>query len=66
MERNPRHRIGCRSLGRGFQDIQQHPWFSDINWEQLNLKESQPPFVPDVGPRSVIRQKKKHSNLSAR
>jgi serine/threonine kinase 32 len=49
LDRNPRHRLGCRSNGRGILDIQHHPWFSSIDWDTLNAKEAQPPFVPDVG-----------------
>jgi serine/threonine kinase 32 len=30
------------------QDIRKHPWFKGIDWDNLELKESQPPFVPDV------------------
>jgi hypothetical protein len=30
-------------------DIQQHPWFISIDWQALEAKEAQPPFVPDVG-----------------
>lgn len=29
-------------------DIRQHPWFTSMDWEALEAKESQPPFVPDV------------------
>jgi serine/threonine kinase 32 len=48
LERSPTKRLGCRPNNQGFQDIQQHPWFSSIAWESLEAKESQPPFVPDV------------------
>jgi serine/threonine kinase 32 len=48
LERSPTKRLGCRPNNQGFQDIQQHPWFSSIAWESLEAKESQPPFVPDI------------------
>lgn len=28
--------------------VRSHPWFSCINWELLEDKDAQPPFVPDV------------------
>jgi len=28
--------------------IQQHPWFSDIDWEDLEAKKLKAPFIPDV------------------
>ncbi|EGN98970.1 hypothetical protein SERLA73DRAFT_181726 [Serpula lacrymans var. lacrymans S7.3] len=48
MERNANHRLGCRPNGQGIIDIQQHPWFSAIDWDNLDTKEAQPPFVPDM------------------
>lgn len=30
-------------------DIKNHPWFRNINWEQLYDKDVVPPFEPDVG-----------------
>ena len=36
-------------MGRnGVQDIQQHPWFSDLDWDKLFAKEIYPPWQPDV------------------
>lgn len=50
MERDYRKRLGCTAPGslQSFLDFQEHPWFDDINWDQLQNKEVQPPFVPDV------------------
>lgn len=31
-----------------YHDIRKHPWFSPIDWDSLENKEVQPPFVPDV------------------
>ncbi|CAL1716893.1 unnamed protein product [Somion occarium] len=49
LDRNPRTRLGCRN-GRtnGMDDIHDHPWFSSIDWDSLENKESQPHFVPDM------------------
>ncbi|KAK7690560.1 hypothetical protein QCA50_005658 [Cerrena zonata] len=49
IDRNPKSRLGCKG-GRhsGFEDIHSHPWFSAIDWDQLENKESQPAFVPDM------------------
>jgi serine/threonine kinase 32 len=29
-------------------DVRAHPWFASIEWDTLEEKECQPPFVPDV------------------
>ncbi len=50
IDRDPATRLGCRPNGQGFEDIRRHPWFAGIDWEGLESKESQPPFVPDVSP----------------
>ena len=48
IERDVSKRLGCRPEGQGFEDVRQHPWFKSINWDTLEAKEAQPPFVPDV------------------
>ena len=56
LDHNPNTRLGCRPHGQGFIDVQEHPWFSSIDWEKLQNKECQPPFVPDVRiPRSISK-----------
>ncbi|KJA22936.1 hypothetical protein HYPSUDRAFT_201752 [Hypholoma sublateritium FD-334 SS-4] len=48
IDRDPITRLGCRPNGQGFEDIRRHPWFAGIDWDGLESKESQPPFVPDM------------------
>jgi len=48
LHRNPGHRLGCKPNGQGMVDIQKHPWFTSIDWQALEAKESQPPFAPDM------------------
>lgn len=48
LDRDPETRLGCRPKGQEWQDIQQHPWFADIDWDRLADKEAQPPYVPDM------------------
>lgn len=48
IERDPNQRLGCRPDGQGIEDIHNHPWFRSIDWERLENKECQPPFVPDM------------------
>lgn len=48
IDRNPKQRLGCRSRSRGMDDIRNHPWFSAVDWDALENKDSQPQFVPDM------------------
>ncbi|WWC90016.1 uncharacterized protein L201_004946 [Kwoniella dendrophila CBS 6074] len=47
LERDPNKRLGYRPGGGGMEDIKSHPWFRNINWDQLYKKEVVPPFEPD-------------------
>jgi len=47
IERDVSNRLGCRS-NKGIKDIHRHPWFASIDWDTLDAKEAQPPFVPDM------------------
>ncbi|XP_053571069.1 LOW QUALITY PROTEIN: serine/threonine-protein kinase Sgk3 [Bombina bombina] len=50
LERNPKTRLGAN----GFQDIQNHPFFSCINWNDLVQKKIPPPYDPNVdGPDDI-------------
>ncbi|KAF9466491.1 kinase-like domain-containing protein [Collybia nuda] len=48
ITRDPETRLGCRPNGQGIKDIRQHPWFETIDWDTIETKECQPPFVPDM------------------
>jgi len=48
IERNVSSRLGCRPSGKGIEDIHHHPWFASLDWDNLDAKEAQPPFVPDM------------------
>ncbi|ETW83280.1 camp-dependent kinase-like protein [Heterobasidion irregulare TC 32-1] len=47
LERNPNTRLGCRALVPSIDDIYSHPWFARINWEKLEAKQLDAPYVPD-------------------
>jgi hypothetical protein len=32
----------------GIEEIMNHPWLSDFNWESLENKQIKAPFVPNV------------------
>ena len=44
LERDPKKRLGYN----GFEEVQKHPWFKDINWDALYRKEVEPPYKPSV------------------
>ncbi|KAL5596972.1 uncharacterized protein BROUX77_006920 [Berkeleyomyces rouxiae] len=45
LNRNPKHRLGA--IGDA-QELKAHPFFSDINWDQLARKLITPPFKPTL------------------
>ncbi|KAI0707121.1 kinase-like protein [Earliella scabrosa] len=48
LDRNPKTRLGCRDKDLGIEDVRTHPWMKSIDWDALENKEAQPPFVPDM------------------
>lgn len=52
LDRNPATRIGCGPTGKA--DIQQHAFFSGMDWDKLAKRQIPPPFKPNVkDPRST-------------
>ena len=49
--RDPKQRLGCSS----FEDLMNHPWFRDIDWEKLYNKQMVPPFKPVVSGAEDVR-----------
>ncbi|XP_076451523.1 protein kinase C iota type-like isoform X2 [Babylonia areolata] len=45
LNKNPAERLGCHS-DSGFSDIQSHPFFRAIDWDQLEQKQISPPYKP--------------------
>ncbi|KAH9945005.1 kinase-like protein [Epithele typhae] len=48
LTRDSKQRLACRDRDLGIEDIRNHPWMACIDWDTLENKESQPPFVPDM------------------
>ena len=46
LDTNDVTRLG--SGHKGLQDIKSHPFFSSINWEKLEQKHMEPPFMPEA------------------
>lgn len=44
IARKPHKRLGVN----GIEELVNHPWFRNFNWERLKKKEMTPPFVPNV------------------
>lgn len=47
LERDCLHRLGCGS--HGIQEIKEHIFFKDINWQQVYNHENAPPLIPPRG-----------------
>ncbi|KAM5537198.1 hypothetical protein V8D89_009131 [Ganoderma adspersum] len=47
LDRNAKTRLGCRKELE-IDDIRNHPWMATLDWDTLENKEAQPPFVPDM------------------
>lgn len=44
LDKDRQNRLGAN----GIDEILEHPWFADLNIEQLKLKQLTPPYVPRV------------------
>ncbi|XP_070560294.1 protein kinase C iota type-like [Ptychodera flava] len=47
LNKNPAERLGCHPQ-TGFADIQSHPFFRTIVWEEIEARQVTPPFKPYV------------------
>ena len=45
LNRNPKHRLGAN---HDAQELMDHPFFTDVNWEALRQKKEIPPFKPKL------------------
>ena len=45
LQRKPQNRIG---YNRQTAELKAHPWFNDFSWQNLEYKEYQPQYVPDI------------------
>ncbi|EIW57257.1 kinase-like protein [Trametes versicolor FP-101664 SS1] len=48
LDRNPKTRLACKDLESGIEEVRNHPWMAGIDWDSLENKDVQPPFVPDM------------------
>ncbi|EGR30379.1 protein kinase domain protein [Ichthyophthirius multifiliis] len=44
LQKNPKQRLGYN----GSQEIKEHPWFNNLDWEVLLKKQYKPPFIPQL------------------
>jgi len=47
LDRDTTRRLGCKPNGEGLEDVKRHPWFNSLDWEKLENKQLESPFVPD-------------------
>lgn len=43
LEKDPKKRLGTESK----EEVLNHPWFSNVNWDKLYKKQIKPPYEPD-------------------
>lgn len=44
LQKDPKNRIGYNNT----KEIQEHPWFKDINWEDVAELKLTPPIKPEI------------------
>ncbi|EHB04654.1 Protein kinase C iota type [Heterocephalus glaber] len=47
LNRDPKERLGCHPH-RGFADVQEHPFFQNVDWDMMEQKQVVPPFKPNI------------------
>ncbi|EHB00255.1 Protein kinase C iota type [Heterocephalus glaber] len=47
LNKDPKERLGCHPH-RGFADIQEHPFFQNVDWDMMEQKQVVPPFKPNI------------------
>ena len=47
LNQNPEERLGCHP-DHGFQEIMDHPFFKNLIWEDIELKQVTPPYRPSL------------------
>ena len=52
IQRKPQNRLG----NNGPEEVMNHPWFKDINWQRLRRKQIQNPFNPVYNPDEYQQQ----------
>lgn len=46
LTRDPKDRLGHGE--QGIEKLKAHPWFQGLDWHELEAKEAQPPYIPNV------------------
>jgi len=59
LERNPSKRLGAN----GVDEIKDHPFFSEINWDKLYKRKIKPPFIPKDNIKNSSKFNKSIHNL---
>ncbi|EHA97877.1 Protein kinase C iota type [Heterocephalus glaber] len=47
LNRDPKEQLGCHPH-RGFGDVQEHPFFQNVDWDMMEQKQVVPPFKPNI------------------
>ena len=47
LKKNPEERLGCHP-DHGFREIMDHPFFKNLIWEDIELKQETPPYRPPL------------------
>lgn len=63
LQRDPTIRLGNQSQGPEANDILEHPFFRNINWNDLRALKLKPPYIPKLaGPEDLTNIDKLFTN----